>query len=179
MIPNLAHAPVALDGFLSLSKTLSLGRLLTLHAKRSTKVSNNTVRRIMKRTATSVSNRFLVGLALLTATSAFAANRASLSIQEGVSVSVSGKHLPAGEYKVKWEGDGPNVELNILHDGKLVATVPARTIELQQKDPQDSVQMKKNSDGTESVSEIHFSGKRYAFAVGGQAQVDAGEGTAK
>jgi hypothetical protein len=91
-----------------------------------------------------------------------------------------GKHLPAGEYKVKWEGDGPNVELNILHDGKLVATVPARTIELQGKDPQDSVLIKKNSDGTDSVVEIHFSGKSYAFAVGSeQAQVDVDESTAK
>jgi hypothetical protein len=152
---ELGTAPVALDGFPSLSKTLSRVRVLTLHAKRSTEVSNKTVRRIMKRTATSVLNRFLVGLALLAATSAFAANRASLSIHEGVSVSVLGTHLPAGEYKVKWEGDGPNVELNILHDGKLVAIVPARTIELQQKDPQDSVMLKKNSDGTESVVEIH------------------------
>jgi hypothetical protein len=148
--------------------------------KRSTKVSNNTVRRIMKRTATSVLNGFLVGLALLAASTAFAANRASLSIHEGVSVSVLGTHLPTGEYKVKWEGDGPNVELNILHDGKLVATVPARRIELRQKDPQDSVKITKNSDGIESVVEIHFSGKRYAFAVGDeQAQVDAGESTAK
>ena len=134
----------------------------------------------MKRTVTSVLNRLSVGLALLAATSAFAANRGSLSIQERPSVSVLGKHLPAGEYKVKWEGDGPNVELNILHDGKLVATVPARTIELQGKDPQDSILMKKNSDGTESVVEIHFSGKSYAFAVGGeQAQVDVDESTAK
>ena len=133
----------------------------------------------MKRTATSVLNRFLVGSALLAATSAFAANSASLSIQEPVSVSVSEKHLPVGEYKVKWEGDGPNVELNILHDGKAVATVPARTIELQRKDPQDSALMKKNSDGTKSVVEIHFSGKRYALAVAGeQSQVDAGESTA-
>jgi hypothetical protein len=150
---------------------------LTLRAERSTKVSNNPVRRIMKRTA-SVLNQFLVGSALLAATSAFAANKGSLLIEDRVSV--VGKQLPAGEYEVKWEGDGPNVELNILRDGKLVATVPARTVELQQKDPQDSVLMKKNSDGTESVFEIHFSGKRYAFAVGGeQAQVDAGESTAK
>lgn len=59
----------------------------------------------MKRTATFVLNRFLMGSALLAATSAFAANSGSLSIQEPVSV--SGKHLPVGEYKVKWEGDVP------------------------------------------------------------------------
>jgi hypothetical protein len=37
MVPNLfatlAHAPVALDGFLSLSKTLSRGRLSAAHAR--------------------------------------------------------------------------------------------------------------------------------------------------
>jgi hypothetical protein len=118
-------------------------------------------------------NYVAVGLVLLLTASASAASRGSLVIPE--KVSVEGKSLPAGEYSVKWEGDGPNVELNILHDGKLVATVPAHTIELKQKDQEDSVLTKKSNDGTESLFEIHFSGKRYAFAVGGeQAPVNAG-----
>ena len=73
---------------------------------------------------------------------------------------MNGQSLPAGEYQVKWGGDGPNVDLGILRDGKLVTTIPAHTIELQRKDPQDSVLTKKNGDGTESLFEIHFGGKK-------------------
>lgn len=120
-------------------------------------------------------NLMAAGSVLLLTANAFTASKGSLTIPK--KVSVEGKTLPAGEYSVKWEGDGPNVELKLLRDGKLIATVPAHTIALQHKDEQDSVFIKKNDDGTESMSEIHFSGKKYAFAIGNEAtQGDAGAG---
>jgi hypothetical protein len=119
-----------------------------------------------------------VGVILLSSTAVFAANRGSLQIPE--QVSVNGQSLPAGEYQVKWGGDGPNVDLRILRDGKLVTTIPAHTIELQRKDPQDSVLTKKSDDGTESLSEIHFGGKKYAFSVGSQqTQMNSSSGNTK
>jgi hypothetical protein len=125
-----------------------------------------------------ISNSLLLGLALLLATSAFAANKGSLQV--GEPVSVSGKTLPAGEYSVKWEGTGPNVELNILQGGKVIATVPARMIDLQQSPSQDSAVVRKNDDGSRSLSEIRFGGKKYAFSLGAeQAKADAGETTTK
>ena len=70
-----------------------------------------------------ISKGLLLGLALLLATSAFAAvNKGSMQITD--SVTVSGKELPAGDYSVKWDGNGPNVELNILKGNKVVLTTP-------------------------------------------------------
>ena len=61
----------------------------------------------------SVSKSLLLGLALLLATSAFAArNKGSMQLLDPVNV--SGKQLPAGEYSVQWDGSGPNVEVNII-----------------------------------------------------------------
>ncbi len=111
------------------------------------------------------SKGLLLGLALLLATSAFAAaNKGSMQLLNPVTV--SGKQLPAGDYSVKWDGNGPNVELNILKGNKVVATTPARLIDLSQKPNGDAAVVKNNDDGSKSLSEIRFGGKRYALAIG-------------
>ncbi|HWY55933.1 MAG TPA: hypothetical protein VNZ03_15810 [Terriglobales bacterium] len=112
-----------------------------------------------------VSKGLLLGLALLLATSVFAAsNKGSMQLMDPVTV--SGKQLPAGDYSVKWDGSGPNVELNILKGNKVVATTPARLIDLSQKPNSDAAVVKSNDDGSRSLTEIHFGGKKYALAIG-------------
>jgi len=125
-----------------------------------------------------ISNSLLLGLASLLATTAFAANKGSLQILE--QVSVNGQTLPAGAYTVKWEGKGPNVDLNILQGNKVVATVPAHLIDLQQSDSWDSAVVNKNDDGSQSLLEIHFRDKKYAFALGReQAKTESSNSTSK
>ena len=78
-----------------------------------------------------ISKSLLPGLALLLATSAFAANKGNKgSFEVFDPLTVSGHQLAPGQYKLAWDGTGSNVELMILSQGKLVATVPARLIEL-------------------------------------------------
>jgi hypothetical protein len=126
----------------------------------------------------SVSKSLLLGLALLLATSAFAAeNKGSLQLPNAVTV--SGKQLSAGEYSVKWDGNGPNVELNILQGKKVVATTSARLIDLSQKSSLDNALVKNNADGTRSLSEIRFSGKKYALAIGNESDSMDGSGSSK
>jgi len=125
----------------------------------------------------SVSKSLLLGLALLLATGAFAAaNKGSLQLPN--TITVSGKQLSAGEYSVKWDGNGPNVELNILQGNKVVATTPARLVDLSQKQSADNALVKNNADGTRSLAEIRFSGKKYALAIGDESSMD-GSGSSK
>lgn len=120
----------------------------------------------------------LVGLALLLATSAFAAsNKGSLQLLD--SATVSGKQLPAGEYSVKWDGNGPNVELSILRGNKVVATTPARLIDLSQKPNNDGAIVQRNGDGSSSLTEIRFGGKKYALAIGNETASMDGSGSGK
>jgi len=120
----------------------------------------------------------LVGLALLLATSAFAAsNKGSMQLLD--TVTVSGKPLPAGDYSVKWDGTGPNVELNILQGSKVVATTPARLIDLSQKPNSDAAIVQRNDDGSKSLTEIHFGGKKYALAIGNETASMDGSGSSK
>jgi hypothetical protein len=122
----------------------------------------------------SISKSLLLGLALLLATGAFAAvNKGSLQLSNPVTV--SGTQLSAGEYSVKWDGNGPNVELNILKGNKVVATTPARLVDLSQKQSVDNAVVKSNADGTRSLAEIRFSGKKFALAIGSEtASMDGG-----
>ena len=126
--------------------------------------------------ASKISKGLLLGLALLLATSAFAANKGSLQVSD--EVTVSGKQLARGEYTVKWEGDGPNVELNILQGKKVVATTPARLIDLNRSADGDSAVVRKNDDGSRTLAEIRFAGKKYALALGNEsAKAEAGDST--
>ena len=114
-----------------------------------------------------VSKSAVLGLAVLLGTSAFAANKTTLQVQDPLTV--SGTQLKPGDYKVEWDGNGPNVEVSILKGKNVIAKVPAHVVELQQASPSDAAVVKKNDDGSRSLSEIRMSGKKYALAVGEEA----------
>jgi hypothetical protein len=42
---------------------------------------------------------------------------------------VAGKKLSPGKYQVKWNGNGPAVQVNFLKNDKVVATAPAKIID--------------------------------------------------
>ena len=109
----------------------------------------------------------LPGLALLLATSAFAANNVNKgSFEVFEPITVSGHQLVPGQYKLTWDGTGSNVELMILSHGKLVATVPAQLLDLSQTEHANATVSRTNDDGSQSLTQIDFAGKKYALAFG-------------
>ena len=113
--------------------------------------------------ASKISKGLLLGLALLLATSVFAANKGILQVSDPVTV--NGKQIAPGDYTVKWDGNGPNVDLNILSGKNVVATVPARMIDLDRIQTRDSAVVEVSETGGRSLSEIRLSGRKFAFAV--------------
>ncbi len=111
-----------------------------------------------------LSKSLLLGMALTLATSAFAANKASLQISEPTQI--AGTKLAPGDYKVEWDGNGPSVEMSILKGKSVVAKVPAQIVNLDQAAPANATVVKKNDDGSRSLSQIRVGGKKYALAVG-------------
>jgi hypothetical protein len=106
-----------------------------------------------------------LGMAVLTATSAFAApNKGSLQITSPVKI--NGTQLKPGDYSVKWEGTGSNVQLSILQGRSVVTTATAHVVELPQKSTNDAAVITTGSDGTKNIAEIHFIGKKEALALG-------------
>ena len=63
-------------------------------------------------------------LALLSSVCALARDNNQHSVQIPDSVQVGSAQLQPGNYKVEWQGTGPEVQVKFLRDGKTVATVP-------------------------------------------------------
>lgn len=108
----------------------------------------------------------VLGLAVLLATSAFASNKGTLTLQEATQV--NGTQLPAGQYQVRWDGTGSNVEVSFLHGKKEVAKASAKVIELPKASGYDSAVVD-HSSGTAALSEVRFANKKIALAIGGSA----------
>ena len=117
-----------------------------------------------------ISKTPLPALALLLATSAFAANKQNKgSIELDKPATIGGHQLASGEYKLSWDGTGPNVDLMIKSYGKLVATVPAHLIELSRPEPSNGYEVHTNDDGSRILTSIEFGGKKYELSFVEQA----------
>jgi len=115
------------------------------------------------------SKLLLASLALMLAGSAFAA---SGSHKENFQISsptqVNGTELPAGDYQARWEGSGPSVQVNIMQGKKVVATVPAQVLELDQASYSSETEIKNASSGDRELTALRFSGKKYALDLGSE-----------
>jgi hypothetical protein len=110
-----------------------------------------------------VSKMLVLGLALLLASSAFAANKPSLELNHPVTV--NGTTLKAGDYKVQWEGNGPNVEISILQGKNVVAKTSARMVELETPAADDAAVTRTTGNGTSSLTAIRFQGKKFSLEL--------------
>jgi hypothetical protein len=117
----------------------------------------------------SSSKMMALALTVLLAASALAGNDAHKgSMQLSESAQVNGSQLVPGEYQVQSEGTGPNVELSITKGKKVLAKAQARVLALSDKTSNDAVVFIKNTDGSKSVTEIQFAGKKFALALGNE-----------
>jgi hypothetical protein len=116
----------------------------------------------------------LAGASLLLAASAFAAGGSKGTLHLYESVDVQGKQLRPGEYKVEWNGEGPQVELNITSGKKTVASVPAQVVTVSEKNRTDGYAAKKSEDGKNALTDIFFHGKSYEIRLGDQADAQPG-----
>ncbi len=114
-------------------------------------------------------------VALQLATGAFAASDTHKGTLQVIDpVQVNGKQLPAGQYDLKWEGNGPNVQVSIERGKKVLATVPAHVVDLQEKPSTDTIVVNKNDDGSRALTQIRFGGKKYALAIGEESAQNTG-----
>lgn len=112
---------------------------------------------------TSVSEGLLLVVALSVAAAAFGSNKGSMQIS--TSVVVNGKQLAPGNYSLKWEGNGPDVQVSIMKGKNVVAQAPAHIVNLNNSPTDDAAVVQKNNDGTSSLAQIRFGGKKYALAL--------------
>jgi hypothetical protein len=120
-------------------------------------------------TFATISKSVVMGLALLLASSAFAVTKASLNLQSPTTI--SGTKLKAGDYKLEWDGSGPNVEVSIMQGRNVLAKVQAKVVDLNSPSENNAAVVIKNNDGTSTLSGARFAGKKFALELG-----DSGDG---
>jgi hypothetical protein len=111
-----------------------------------------------------VSKSAVMSLALLVASGAFAATKANLTLNSPTTV--NGTKLKAGDYKLEWDGSGPNVEVSVVQGKKVIAKVPGKVVELSTPALNDAAVVNKNDDGTTSLAGARFQGKKYGLDLG-------------
>ena len=111
-----------------------------------------------------ISKSVVMGLALLLASSAFAATKANLNLQSPTTI--NGTKLKAGDYKLEWDGSGPNVEVSIMQGKTVLAKVPAKVVDLNAPAANSAAVLMLNGDGTRTLAGARFEGKKFALEIG-------------
>jgi hypothetical protein len=104
----------------------------------------------------------LLVLALTISLSAFAKPK-SENITLYHDASINGTNLPAGDYVVKYDVDGPNAQVKFMQKGKEVASATGQVKTLDKKAASNQVVMSNQDRG---ISEIDFGGKDTAITFG-------------
>jgi len=112
----------------------------------------------------------VLGVAVLLASSAFAGNKGSLQVRERVEV--NGQQLAPGEYQLRWDGTGADVEVRFMQGKKEVAKTSAKVVSLDQASDYDSAVID-HASGKAAVSQVRFAGKKFALAIGATDKAEA------
>lgn len=108
----------------------------------------------------------IASLALMLAGSAFAANKDSFQIS--APTQLNGTQLSAGDYQARWDGSGPTVQVTITQGKKVIATVPAQLVALNEVSRDTSAEIKNNANGDRELTSLRFYGKKYALQLGSE-----------
>lgn len=104
--------------------------------------------------------RVLVPVLVLALTATAFAATGSGTVSLSSAAQLNGKSLAAGEYKVKWDSHSPETEVSFLQGKKAVATAHAKLVDGSEASLWNSVVTRDNSDGSKTLMEVHFKGKK-------------------
>ncbi len=111
-----------------------------------------------------VSKSLVMGLALLLASSAFAATKANLHLNNPTTV--NGTKLKPGDYKLEWDGTGPDVQVSIMQGKTVLAKTTGKVVDLSSPAANSAAVVTHNGDGTANLSGARFEGKKFALELG-------------
>lgn len=92
----------------------------------------------------------------------FAADKKSTSVQIPQPVTVAGTQIAPGNYKLVWEGNGPDVTVTFLNGKKTVATAPAKLVN-SQNNQAGAIETVATSDKTQVLKAVDLSKQTIEF----------------
>jgi len=112
-----------------------------------------------------------VGRIAVTLATSFMATQSAVAQNAGTvklaySASLVGKQVAAGEYKVAWETHSPEAVVTLTQKKKMIATVSAKWVDRDAKYETNSVLYSTNPDGSYTILEMRFAGRKGALVFG-------------
>jgi hypothetical protein len=89
---------------------------------------------------------FAAAMVFLIPALTFAGAKNSANLQLDQPVTVAGSHLAPGQYKLTWEGSGPDVTVKFAEGKNIVATAPAKLVGIPNK--QEAIETDAAADNT-------------------------------
>jgi hypothetical protein len=111
-----------------------------------------------------LSKSMIFGAALVLASTAFASTKGSMELSNAVTI--NGTTLKPGDYRVEWDGTGPNVEVSFIQGKKILAKVPGQIVQLPQPASNSAALTHDNGSATKSLAGVRFEGKKFALDLG-------------
>jgi len=105
---------------------------------------------------------FALMLMLPVALLAVPKNSASVTFPEAVTI--NGTQIPAGDYRVEWQGTGTSVEASILQGKKVLATAPATLVKA--NNGYDGIETQAGENNSTILSAIDWSNRSLRFGQG-------------
>jgi hypothetical protein len=119
----------------------------------------------------------LVGSSLLFSASVFAGNSNKKTLHLYESVTLEGKQLAPGDYKLAWSGTGPDVKVDILKGKETVASVSAHIVSVPTPNKQDGYSATAGKDGSQSLTTFFFAGDKFDLELGDAASANTNRTT--
>jgi hypothetical protein len=94
-------------------------------------------------------------------------------------VTVDGKTIDSGKYTAAWTGDGPNVQVTLLHGKDTVATFAAQIKQEPSPNSTDAIGTTDGPDGSKQLSSIYPNGKRISIQLASDAAGSSGSSASR
>lgn len=107
----------------------------------------------------------LVVVTFAVALSASANNSKTISLR--TEVTLNGNRLPTGFYEVNWVSHSPEATVTFVKAGQLVMTAMGKWVDSDVKYNTDAVVYTNNADGSHTLREIRFAGRKQALVFTG------------
>ncbi|MGB0010316.1 MAG: hypothetical protein WBQ03_01855 [Candidatus Sulfotelmatobacter sp.] len=107
-------------------------------------------------------------VALVLSLSAFAKDNTSGKFTLSDKVEVGSTQLAPGSYKAQWNGPANNLKVDIIKNGKTVATTQGKMQDLQKPAPYSAVLTKTLQNNTKELHEIEFNNHSEAIVLSGE-----------
>jgi hypothetical protein len=107
----------------------------------------------------------LIVVMLALSLSAWANNAKTLSFH--TEVTLNGSKLPSGFYEISWVSHSPEATVTFVKAGHVMVTAIGKWVERDVKYNTDAVVYSNNPDGSHTLLEIRFAGRKQALAFAG------------